>query len=591
MYIFPDEIRKALEAQPISLVYDQLIDGKVVPLLLSDGFCEQVGLPREQAMEWFRDGQYERLHPDDVGRIAQVSDDFANHRGEYDVVFRSRHPDGYHFIHTIGKWQIMPDGTELALLTYADVSQSVDAIVALNEKYKLFQQDRFYTDQLTGIPNLNYLHEFAGERVHRMRTEGKTPALIYTDVNSMRSYNNQYGFLRGDELLRLIAEALKKTFPEALVSRSVDDHFIVITPFEGEEATVARLDAANEEIRRRAFGNIIGIRAGICVYERDMQTPAAIDLAKHALKSLDSDMDVSCRFFSHEEDDLYWKQRYIVENFDKALRSGWFRVYYQGINRVATGKDTAFEALARWVDPIRGIISPAEFIPTLEKYHLLYKLDLFIFEQVCREVADRHAAGLPLMPVSVNFAGQDFDHVDIVSELNRLVEQYQVDRCGIGKHFFIVEITEQDMAQGTDSFHQQLRALRRSGFKLWLDDFGSGYSSLNVFSRFDVDLVKFDMELLRNLNDHNGANREILRAMTGVARKLGVHTLAEGLETEDQRQFLKEIGCELTQGYLFHRPEPLDAILYRLSCGQPLRPFETDAEREELIHKWFDGEK
>ena len=587
MYIFPEEIRKAYEAQTIPLVYDQLIDGQVVPMLLSDGFCELVGMEREQAMEWFRHSQFERLHPDDVGRIVQVSDDFARHRSGYDVIFRSRHEDGYHFIHAVGKWQIMPDGTELALLTYADVSQSTQEITALNEKYRVFQQDRFYTDQVTGIPNLNYLHEFARERIHRIRMEGKTPALFYSDVDSMQSYNSQYGFAQGDELLRLIAEVLNKTFPEALVTRGADDYFIAITPFDGERALLEQLDAANDEIRRRAFGNTMGIQAGICVYEENMQTAEAFDHAKLALKRLGSDLNVSYRFFSHEEDEQYWNQRYIVENFDKALHSGWFKVYYQGINRVDTAKDTAFEALARWVDPVRGIISPKEFIPTLEKYHLLYRLDLFIFEQVCREVAERHDAGLPMMPVSVNFSAQDFDHADIVSELNRLVDQYQVERCGIGRGYFIVEITEQDMAKGTERFHEQLRAIRRCGFKLWLDDFGSGYSSLNVFSRFDVDLVKFDMELLRNLNDHNGANREILRAMTGVARKLGVHTLAEGLETEEQRQFLREIGCELTQGYLFHRPEPLDSILYKLNCGQHIRPYETDEERNELIRKWF----
>ena len=136
---------------------------------------------------------------------------------------------------------------------------------------------------------------------------------------------------------------------------------------------------------------------------------------------------------------------------------------------------------------------------------------------------------------------------------------------------------------------QQIQQLRRNGFHIWLDDFGSGYSSLNTLSRFDVDLIKFDMELLRNLDDHRGVNRRIMKAMVDIVRPLRIHTLAEGMETEDQRAFLEEIGCELAQGYLFHRPEPLDAILYRLNDGQKPRPCETVEERESNIVKWYEA--
>ena len=135
---------------------------------------------------------------------------------------------------------------------------------------------------------------------------------------------------------------------------------------------------------------------------------------------------------------------------------------------------------------------------------------------------------------------------------------------------------------------EQLRKLRREGYKLWLDDFGSGYSSLNMFSRYDFNLIKFDMELLRNLNDHNGANRRIIKAMIDVARGLGIHTLVEGMETEEQRQFLREVGCELAQGFLFHRPEPLASILFRRQSGHKSGPCETPEEREALIRKWIE---
>jgi len=194
MYVFPDEIRKAYEAIPIPLVFYQFIDGKVVPLLVSDGFCRLVELNREQTMKWLVGGQFERMHPDDAGNVAHVSDDFAHRRSGYNVIFRARHRDGYHYIHAVGEWMAMPDGTEAAVLTYMDISQSGKAIAALTEKYNLFRQDVFYSDPVTGLPNINYLVKFGDERAHAMRSTGKQPVFVFFDVNSMQSYNNQYGY-------------------------------------------------------------------------------------------------------------------------------------------------------------------------------------------------------------------------------------------------------------------------------------------------------------------------------------------------------------------------------------------------------------
>ncbi len=571
MYIFPEDIRKAYERIPVPLVIDQFVDEKVVPLLFSDGFCKLVNMSREEVIRWFPESQFERVHPDDVGKVAKISDDFARHRGDYNVVFRSRHEDGYHYVHAIAQWMTMEDGSELALLIYTDVSESSETILKNAERYGLLHKDLFYTDPLTDLPNTNYLYEYSKERIHSIRVHGKHPILAYIDVNSMQSYNNQYGYEKGNDLLKLIVAMLQDSFPEALLVRGSEDHFILICDMEDRGEWIRRMEKANRNIRKAAFGNTTGIQVGICDIKEDMDVTESLDHARHALKRLDTDLNTSYRFFSYEADEAYWKQRYIVENFEKAMENRWFKVYYQGIQSTRTGDGVALEALARWVDPVRGIISPADFIPTLSKYHLLYKLDLYMFEQVCREIQQRKDGGLEIMPVSVNFARQDFDHTDIHGELNRIFEQYQIDQFGIGKEYFVIEISEQDMATGTERFYEQLRGLRADGFRLWLDDFGSGYSSLNVFSQFNVDLIKFDMDLMFHLDDNGGVNREILKAMIVVCRKLGIHTLAEGIETEDQMQFLRENGCELAQGYYIHKPDPLESILYKQSYVQKPR--------------------
>ena len=578
LYIFPEDVRRALEAQPLALVYDQYIDGKVVPLLVSDGFCQLVGKPRDMAMAWFAESQFERVHPDDVGNLKRISDAFARHEGDYNVLFRTRHADGYHYLHAIGKWQTMPDGTKLALISYSDVSRSKEEIAQMTERYRLFQQDAFYTDSMTGLPNINYLRQFGEERVHALRVEGKTPMLIYSDVNAMRFYNTQYGLARGDELIRLIGQALGEAFPEGLVTRAADDHFVVLSAYPGEAETKARILALNERVKALAFGATAGIQAGVYAFEANSTLTAALDHAKSAQKRIGSDLNQPVRIFSREAESRDWQERYILDSFPGALQGGFIKVYYQGIDRLETGKCAGFEALARWVDPVRGIISPGEFIPVLAKYHLLYKLDLYMMEQVCREIPIRMENRYPPLPVTLNFAAQDFDYIDVPAALNEIYDRHEIAKY-VPKDFFIVEITEQDIATATDRFHEALRELKRSGFRLWLDDFGSGYSSLNVFSKFDIDLIKFDMDLLRNLDDHDGLNRRIITALTSVARESGIHTLVEGMETEEQRQFLKEAGVELAQGYLFHRPEPLDSFLYRLHTGHAVGECETDEER------------
>lgn len=585
-YTFPPDLKNAYESSPLSFVYYQNINGKAVPVLASEGFCRNTGMERSHVLKWLEMGMFERMHPDDVGLVSRVSDDFLHHRGPYDVVFRCRIGETYEFFHGFGQWQTMPDGTELAVIGYANMKSTQERMVSDSERYKMFQKDRFYTDPLTGLPNINYLHEFANEKLEVIWSEGSTPVLIYSDVDSMQYYNNQYGFEQGDKLLCLIAATLKEVFPNALLIRGADDHFVTITDMESREALAERLEAVNESIKRRAYGNTSGICSGIYVLKENASLKDSLDHAKHALKRIETDMTKIYRFFSQEADDRYWRNRYIIENFNRALQNGWIKIFYQGIVRLETGKIAAFEALARWVDPARGTISPAEFIPVLQKYHLLYKLDLFMLEQVCREIPIRHENGLPMMPVSVNFARQDFDHVDVVGTMNVLYDKYELSKY-VSKDFFIVEITEQDVAIGAERFRDQLRKIRENGYQLWLDDFGSGYSSINMFSQLSFDLIKYDMELLRHLDDNSGANRLILKELVFVAKKLGMHTLTEGLEDETQLAFLKEIGCELAQGYYYFRPEPLDEMLFRIHGGDPIKPCETAEDRIIRGQKWL----
>jgi len=576
MFTFTEDMRRAYEKMPVPLAYYRRDGDRIVPILVSDGLCQLMRADRDTLIARLSDSLLDRVHPDDVGRIARAVKDFACHISGYNVVYRSnyRSDEGYRYIHSVGRYQATEDGSELAVFVYTDISDNEGERNELVANYELFQKDRFYTDPVTDLPNINFMHEFADDRVAKIRSAGGKPALVFFDINGLRSYNNQYGYEQGDELLRLIADVLKSEFPTGLISRGADDHFLVLTAFDGEEALSARINAVNEKVKENATGNTTGVQAGIYVYAPNATTSEAVDHATHAQRQIGDDLNITHLYFRHEDDDVYWRQRYIIEAFNLALANHWIKVYYQPIVRSDTKKTVKLEALARWIDPTRGTISPGEFIPVLSKYHLLYRLDLYMVEQVCKETRIRREIGLPMIPVTINFSAQDFDHVDMVDALVKTTALYSVSHDDI-----IIEITEQDIAQGTEHFLAQLQAIRNNGFRLWLDDFGSGYSSLNVFSQFDVDLVKFDLNLLRHLDDHNGINRTIMRTMVAMARELGIQTLAEGVEKVDQDDFVSAIGCELEQGYYFFRPEPLDDHIFKL------RKREGDALSQEHIDK------
>ena len=580
--------RAAYERLDFPLVMiDKDETGKFDMALISDGLLENVGVTREEMFSELSDGYRPRIHPDDLEWFAEASGQFMRREKNLDVIFRSRRRaadgrDEYRLVHAVGVWQRMDDGSEAALIIYNDLDNAQSGISRLYAAYGKSNNGLLYEDAITGLPNLNAVRQFADERFDMLRVLGKQPMLLYCDIKSMHTYNVQYGYASGDRLLQLTAEALKVQFPNATLARGTDDHFIVIDEFTGEASVSAKINAISAQVREQADGTSHGVHAGVCCVDPETESVLAFDRAREALNEERDDLSDICHFYSLERDEAYWLRTYIRDTFEHALESGWIKVFYQPIFRTQTRKMSILESLARWNDPVRGLISPGQFIPVLRRYHLLHKLDLYMVEQICREFPVRVEAGLSPIPVTVNVSAQDFDHVDVVEQLNQILSKY-----GIGHDKIIIEITEQDIAKATEHFKTQLIALRENGYKLWIDDFGSGYSSLNVFSQFGIDCIKFDMELLQHLDDMGGANRRILRAFTNVCRELGVHTLSEGVETEAQLSFLREIDCELAQGFFLRRPAPVEESVFKARHIGPATNFESAEERLRMGEEWL----
>ncbi len=241
---------------------------------------------------------------------------------------------------------------------------------------------------------------------------------------------------------------------------------------------------------------------------------------------------------------------YVAENIDRAIENGWIRVYYQPVIRSLTGQLCGAESLARWNDPEIGLLPPDKFIGALEENSSIHKLDLFMLEQVCKDVSKVLKEGISAVPVSVNFSRHDFEAVDMLQTVEDLVQKYDIPR-----DYLHIEVTESMIASDEELMTRVIEDFRNAGFEVWMDDFGSGYSSLNMLKDYSLDTLKLDMAFLSHFTDKSKA---IMTSTVTMAKDIKMMTLAEGVETLEQAAFLKSIGCDKLQGYYFGKPLPIE---------------------------------
>ncbi len=260
-------------------------------------------------------------------------------------------------------------------------------------------------------------------------------------------------------------------------------------------------------------------------------------------------------------DSEFHKRQYIVNHIDRAVQDGYIKVYYQPVVWADSKELCGFEALARWLDPTYGFLSPGIFIPVLEEYRQIHKLDACIFEQVCRDMREAMDNDYPVLPVSLNFSRLDFELMDAVGLLEDLIEKYDIP-----KDYLHVEITESALTENMGVLEEAMKRIKEDGFAMWLDDFGAGYSSFNVLKDFDFDVLKIDMTFLKGF-EKNKKSPIILNTIIKLAESIGMLSLTEGVETEEAAEFLRDAGCGRLQGYLYGKPMPLNEIREKIGNG------------------------
>ena len=245
-----------------------------------------------------------------------------------------------------------------------------------------------------------------------------------------------------------------------------------------------------------------------------------------------------------------------VKEFDNALKNGYIIPYFQPLTRAITGKVCGAEALARWIDPNKGLIPPKEIIPLLEENKLIYKLDLAMIENVCKFYNENKMKN---QCFSINISRLDFEAVDMFKLIDDIMNKYNVPRNVIH-----LEITESIMLDAKININLLFEKFHKNGFEIWIDDFGSGFSSLHVLREYKFDVLKLDMSLIQKLDINS---KKILYSVINMAKKLGMRSVAEGVETKEQYKFLKDIGCEIIQGYYFSKPIPGNEFLKYLDVN------------------------
>ena len=556
------------EKSCVPMAVYQFIDRRVVTLVLSAGFCTLFDLDREEAYDLMDNDMYRDTHPDDAVRIADAAFHFATEDCEYNVVYRSKVKSQYKIIHAFGEHVYTENGMRLAVIWYTDEGfydpEQEESDNKLNAKFNRMLEEecrynKSYFDHLTGLPAMTYFFELVEATRKKNAGQEKQAAILYMDLNGMKYFNGKYGFAEGDKLLKAVAKLLVREFGNHRCSRFAQDHFVVYADADGLED---RLKTIMHDCERVNDGNALPVRIGVYVdSEADVDVSDACDRAKLACDEKRENYTSTCTFFDDQMLCEAKNHQYILDHFEQAMENRWIKVYYQPIVRAANGRVCDEEALARWIDPELGFLSPAEFIPVLEESRLIYRLDLYMLDRILERLQEQKGMDLYIVPISINLSRYDFESCDIVEEIRK-----RVDAAGVSHNLLTIEITESVIGSDFEYMKVQIERFRELGFSVWMDDFGSGYSSIDVLQTVRFDLIKFDLRFMRQF-DQGENTKIILTELVKMVIALGLDMVMEGVETKEQVKFLREIGCRKLQGFFYCKPIPFEAVLERYRTG------------------------
>jgi diguanylate cyclase (GGDEF)-like protein len=415
-------------------------------------------------------------------------------------------------------------------------------------------------DQLTNLPNRRFFVEQIENRLLRLERGHKFAVLCF-DLDRFKTVNDTLGHIFGDKLLRQVAERLHPCLREGdTVARMGGDEFAIIQGSLTEATEITALAARLIETINAPFdldGHqvVVGASIGIAVAPTDAaDADQLLKNADMALYRAKAEGRGTYRFFEPKMDALMQARRVLELDLRKALINGEFELYYQPIVNLATDGISGFEALLRWNHPQRGLVAPLEFIPLAEETALIVPIGEWVLRQACREAVKwpRHIS------VAVNVSPAQFTRPNLPQ-----VVMSALAASGLAAERLELEITESVLLLGSESTLATLHQLRKMGVRISMDDFGTGYSSLSYLRSFPFDKIKIDRSFVHDVAS-NEDSMAIIRAVTGLGANLHMTTTGEGVETQQELDYLKREGCVEAQGYFFSRPRPANEIYQML---------------------------
>lgn len=378
------------------------------------------------------------------------------------------------------------------------------------------------------------------------------------DINRFGLVNSFYGFEKGDSLLKHLAGAFAtymKQYTPSAYGRIEGDVFGLCMPYTGQKDIDSLIEVSKQAVKSFNLDFDMVITFGIYMVE-DHFMPAHLlfDRATLASKECKGNYMNSYAIFNSLMQNKIEQEQEITNIMNDALNKNQFCIYYQPKYDLQSGKISGAEALVRWKHPTKGLVSPGEFIPIFEHNGFILKLDAYVWEAVCAQQRQWLDDGLVAPPISVNVSRINLYNPKIADFIETLTQKYNIPL-----DIFNLEITESVYAENQTILANTITDLHSKGFLVFMDDFGSGYSSLNTLKSLEFDVLKIDMKFLSEKSTSK-RSRAILGAIMAMAKELDIPTIAEGVETPDQADYLRSIGCNFAQGYLFARPMPAEAF-------------------------------
>ena len=447
----------------------------------------------------------------------------------------------------------------------------VSNLIEFREAAAMVNQFRY--DRLTGL----YSKEFFYQKVRQRLDEDPETAysIVCSNIENFKLFNDTYGREQGDRLLKEVAGiTVSMVGSTGFCARFGSDRFLCLQELERERQDRIRFgsDAKQEP---SAYLKKTVMRWGI--YEITDRSISVEQMCDRAMLAADSIKGQYQNFFAVYDDSLrgrLLREKAITDAMDAALEEKQFEVYFQPKYSLNERRMAGAEALVRWIHPTWGFMSPGEFIPLFEKNGFISRLDRYVWERVCAQLRDWKDRGFALLPVSVNVSRGDVYQDDLEDMLLGLTREYGVDPA-----YLHLEITESAYTENPDQIIRTVAQLRRLGFVIEMDDFGSGYSSLNMLGQMKLDVLKLDMKFVQN-EIAKPSGKRILNDIITMAHKLNLSVVAEGVETQTQMECLQAEGCDYVQGYFLAKPMPVKEYEGLLERWRPQTECPAQGERQ-----------